>query len=47
MSKQTDLQTITDYLDKMTIIRSSKKDKITAYQQKILQLLVREKTTEV
>ena len=47
MSKQNELQNIADYVDKMIAIRVNNKDKIVAYQHKILELLLREKTTQV
>ena len=47
MNRQNELQIITEQIDVLTKAKGNNKDKVLAYQHKILQLLLQEKTTRV
>lgn len=47
MIKQAEIDKISEQIDQMAQVRKSSKDKTLAYQHKILQLLLQEKTTRL
>lgn len=47
MIKQTEIDKISEQIERMVQVRKNSKDKSLAYQHKILQLLLQEKTTRL